>query len=337
MNQTDSTKRIPKSLGTETKLFGAYTITDLAVAVIPGVVVVLVMQLVLPSSLAIAGYSAQTLTLPLAGAAILGGALFVYLTPSYATSLDWLATFAGYLRRSKELPHDEAKRYTQIERVHTDERAIERIDGTVLAFVQVSPPAMALATDAQWAETAEAFRDFCNTTVQFPVQLYSTTQPFPVEEYLSTYTDRLADPDVKANPRLAALIEEYVSWYASDLDERRMTIRDHYVVVCVSPRDVQFERESLIEKLAVLPVLGLMITARFAPRVEEQRAAMFDALDERTRAVEAGLREIDGCDAHRIDAETAVEVIGDYWAGESREYGDLGSKLRRVPLVRGAE
>ena len=337
MNETDSTKRIPKSLGTDAKLFGTYTLSDLAVALLPGVVVVLCMQILVPSTLTIAGYRPQTLTIPLAGAAIVIGALFVYLTPAYTTSLDWFGTFASFHRRSSEATHDEAKRYTQIERVHREKRTIERTDGTFLALVQVSPPAMALATDEEWAAKAEAFRDFVNTAVQFPIQIYSTTQPFPVDEYLGRYSSRLGDRDVKDNPRLARLIDEYVSWYATDLGDRRMTIRDHYVIVPVSPRDVQFERESLIEKLAVIPVLGLFVLARYAPRVEDQREAMFDALDERTRQIAAGLREIDGCDARRVDAETATNLVGEYWAGEPREYGDLSRKLRSAPIVRGPQ
>jgi len=337
MNETDSTKRIPKSLGTDAKLFGTYTLTGLAVALLPAVVVVLVMQVLLPASLTIAGYHPQTLTLPLAGGAIVIGVLFVYLTPSYTTSIDWFATFVSFHRQSKDLTHEEGKQYTQIERIHAAHDAIERTDGTFLTLVQVEPPAMALATDEEWAEKAEAFRDFANTAVRFPIQIYSTTQPFPVEEYLERYTERLSDEDVKANPRLAKLIEEYVSWYAGDLDERRMTIRDHYVIVSVSPRDVRFERESLVKKLAVVPLLGLFIRSRYAPRAEDQREAMFDALDERVRQIESGLREIEGCDGRRVDVETATTVIGEYWAGEQRDFGDLDRKLREMPLVRGPQ
>ena len=337
MTDTDSTKRIPKSLGTDAKFFGTYTLADLAVALLPGVIVVLVLQILLPPSLQIAGYSPQALTLPLAGIGIAFGVVFVYLTPSYTTSLEWFATFAGFHRHSKQVPHDTAKEYTQIERVHSDHRAIERTDGTFLAYVQVQPPAMALATDEEWAEKAHSFRDFCNTAIQFPVQIYSTTQPFPVEEYLKRYTDRLNDADVAENPRLARLIEEYTAWYTRDLDERRMTIRDHYVVVSVSPRDVRFERESIAQKLAVIPVLGILIQARFGPNPEKQREAMFDALDERVRQIETGLREIEGCHARRIDAEAAVDVIGEYWMGETRDLGDIEKKLRRMPLVRGPQ
>lgn len=333
MSQTDPSKRIPKSLGTDPKLFGTYTLTDLGVALTPGVAVVLVTQIILPSSTLVAGYSLQWLTMPLAGVAICCGAIFVYLTPAYTTSLDWVATFIGFHRSTHELDHDAAKQYTQLERVSVEEGAIERTDGAFIGMVQVDPPSMALATDAEWARKAESFRDFCNTAVEFPIQIYSTTQPFPADEYLARYERRLEDRDVKANPRLAALLENYIEWYRTDLDERRMTIRDHYVVVAVRPQDVRFERESLSQKLAALPILGLFVQAWFAPREVEARAAMFDALDERLRRVEAGLREIEGCDARRVAVDDATQLVAEFWAGESRADGDFSQALRTRPLV----
>lgn len=333
MQDQDPTKRIPKSLGTEAKLFGTYTLTDLAVALLPGVTVVLLMQVVLPPGETVAGYRVQALTLPVAVGAIALGALFVYLTPAYTSSLEWIGTFLGFHRGQKVFTHQEAKPHTQIERVYPDDGAIERTDGTFVGMVQVSPPTMALATDAEWAAKADAFRDFCNTAVEFPIQLYSTTQAFPVEDYLAQYEARLDDPDVKANPRLAALIDEYLAWYAADLDERRMTIRDHYVVVSVTPGEVQFERESLLQKLAAIPLVGLFVRAWLAPRLEEQRASMFDALDDRVRRIEAGLRGIDGCDARRVDVTTATRLISEFWAGEPRDYGDMRRVLRTRPLV----
>ena len=68
----DSAKRVPKALGTDPQLLGTYSLTDLAVAGLPGVVVILVTQVVLPPSLSIYGVPVSTLTLPLAAVAIWG-------------------------------------------------------------------------------------------------------------------------------------------------------------------------------------------------------------------------------------------------------------------------
>jgi hypothetical protein len=194
---------------------------------------------------------------------------------------------------------------------------------------------MALATDEEWERTATAFREFCNTSVRFPVQLYATTRPFPVDRYLDRYESRLDDADVESNPTLRRLIEHYVDWYAEDLEERRMTIRDHYVVVPVTPAEVQFEQSSLAAKLAGVPVLGLFVRARYAPRRAVERAALMDELDDRLKQIEAGLREIDGCETRRVDAATATRLLAEFWSGTDRDVGTMERRLRTTPLIGG--
>jgi len=335
MSQHDPTKRIPKSLGTGTKLFGTYTLTDLAVGMVPGVFVILVTQVLLPSSLTIAGHSSQTFALPLAFVGIAIGGIFVYLTPNYTTSLDWLETFVGFQRSDRELTHDAAKEYTAIERVYPEQNALERTDGALVGLVQITPPTMALATRDRWQSQSEDFQDFLNAVIEFPIQIYSTTQEFPVEEYLSRYEARLDDQDVKDNPQLEALIENYVSWYRAELTDRRMTIRDHYIVVPVTPDEVHFERESLTQKLATLPVLGLFVRAWFAPRQAIQHEAMVNALTDRCRRIEGGMREMEGCTAEQVSTAEAVRVLGEFWSGESINYGDIEQVLRTRPMVGG--
>ncbi|MFD1568947.1 hypothetical protein, partial [Halolamina litorea] len=266
MNSRDATKRIPKAIGTEAQLFGTYTLTDVAVGLLPGVAVLLLMQVVAPPSATVAGYAVQSLTLPLSGVAIGVGVIFVYLTPPYTSSLDWLLMFVGFHRRERDHDFAAAKELTRVERIHSEDGFVERTDGALVGMVQVTPPTMALATDEQWRSTAKAFQNFLNTTVEYPIQIFSTTQDFPTAEYVAQYEQRLSDPDVQANPQLAALIEEYIAWYTTEMDQRKMTIRDHYIVVPVTPAEVQFERESVTQQLAKLPVIGLLIQAWLAPR-----------------------------------------------------------------------
>ena len=336
-NPSDPSKRIPKSLGTDTQLIGQYSLTDLLVAGMPGVAVILVTQVVLPNSLDIAGIPVTTLTIPVAALAIGVGALFVYLTPAYTTSIDWLEQFAAFHRSETDIAHEEAREYTQVERILPRRDAIVRTDGALVGTVHVDPPTMALATDQEWQTKSESFQDFVNTTVDFPIQIYSTTQAFPADEYLQRYDDRLSDADVKDNAQLQDLIEHYVEWYERELAERQMTIRDHYVVVPVTPREVRFERDGLAAKLADLPLVGVLIRAATSPPVAEERAAMADELDERLRQVERGLRGIEDVEASRIDAEELTGVIGEFWAGQSLDHGDLSHRIRTTPLVTRSE
>ena len=330
---SDPAKRIPKSLGTDTQFLGKYSLTDLAVAGLPGVLVVLVTQVVIPPSLTVREIPVSALTIPLAAIAIAFGGLFVYLTPGYTNSLDWLGTFVGFHRSETEIAHEEAKAYTHIERVYPRHDAIERTDRALVGAVQVSPPTMALATDEEWGQKAEAFQDFVNTTVEFPIQTYSTTQSFPADEYVRRYEDRLSDPDIKSNEKLQALIEHYVDWYDQELAQRQMTIRDHYVLISVRPEEVRYERASLLEKLAGIPVLGIFLQICTAPPEEEERAAMLEELDDRRRRVERGLRSIEGCDTRPVDAAELTRLIAEYWTGTEIEYGNPDQVLRTSPVI----
>ena len=334
---SDPSKRIPKSLGTDTQLIGQYSLTDLLVAGMPGVIVILITQVVLPKSLRVAGVPVTTLTIPVAVLAIGVGALFVYLTPTYTTSIDWLEQFVGFHTSETTIAHEEAREYTQIERILPRRDAILRTDGALVGAVHVDPPTMALATDQEWQTKTEAFQDFINTTVDFPIQIHSTTQAFPADEYLQRYDDRLSDADVTDNAQLQDLIEHYVEWYERELAERQMTIRDHYVVVPVTPREVRFERDGLAAKLADLPLVGVLIRAATSPPVTEERAAMADELDERLRQVEHGLRGIEDVEASRIDAEELTGVIGEFWAGQHLDHGDLSHRIRTTPFVSKAD
>ena len=332
-NPPDPTKRIPKSLGTDSQFLGKYALTDFAVAGLPGVLVVLFIQVVVPPSFTVGGVPVSTVTIPLAAVAIACGGLFVHLTPTYTNSLDWLGLFASFQRRQSEVDHDEAKEYTQLERVYPRHDAIERTDGTLVGAVQVSPPTMALATDEEWERKTEAFQDFVNTTVTFPIQIYSTTQSFPAEEYISRYEDRLTDPDVETNEKLRALIEHYVDWYDQELATRQMTIRDHYVLIPVHPESVRYEQASLPAKLADLPVIGILVQLYTAPPEAEERAAMLEELADRRRQVERGLRGIEGCDTNRVDAADLTRLIAEYWTGREIEYGNPEQVLRTDPIV----
>jgi len=194
-------------------------------------------------------------------------------------------------------------------------------------MVQVTPPTMALATDGQWRTTAEAFQNFLNTTVAYPIQIFSTTQAFPTEEYLAHYENRLTDPDVQANPHLQTLIEEYIAWYTAEMSQRKMTIRDHYIVVPVTPAEVQFERESVTQQLAKLPVVGLLVQAWFAPRSEEEFDAMGAELLTASTGRE-GIREIEGCSAQGVDADEMATLLASFWNGEIRDEGEMGERIR---------
>lgn len=334
MHDSDPTKRIPKSLGTDTNAFGKYSLMDVAVGLFPAVVLTLTIQVVVPSGTTFLGFPARSLSIPLGLLGVGVGAIIVYLTPAYTDSMNWLVTFSEYLSRESRREHETAREYTQVQLVHPDRDTIERQDGAVVGAVQVDPPMMGLASLEEWTRKADGFENFLNTTVEFPVQLYSTTQTFPVEDYLQQFEQRLDDEDVEDNPQLESMIERYVDWYGDAVTGRESTIREHYVIVTVHPREVRFEKYGLIGQFADLPGVGLLLTALFGPSEIAEREALFEELDTRIRRVENGIREIEGCRAHRLDTTAITGLLRTYWTGV--EEPQLASEaFRTKPMVGG--
>jgi hypothetical protein len=79
----------------------------------------------------------------------------------------------------------------------------------------------------------------------------------------------------------------------------------------------------------------VFVEAVLAPRREAERAAMFDTMADRLQVVERGLREIDGCDARRIEAAEAFELLTSFWRGEEVQYDDPDRVVSRRLLIGG--
>lgn len=333
MTNRNPAKRIPKSLKNDSKIFGPLTISDLTIAALPGILVIFIAQMIVPSGTTVRGHTIEVLTLPAAMIGIFVGLLLVYLTPSYMPTIGWFLSIIGFYRDNRRFEHQKATKLTQVKCIHPEFEAVERIDGAFIGIVQVVPPTMALATDDEWEEKAVSFQEFLNTVVDFPIQIYSTTRDFPTERYLSHYETRLSDTDVKRNSQLRELIEHYIDWYRIELERRHMTIRQHFVIVPVSPNEVHFEYGSITEKLVRIPIFGLFISTIFSPDRLDEQLEMADALSRRLRRVESGLREIDGCSATRLSVEETVNVIGRFWENEAYGEESESRPIPKQPLV----
>jgi len=114
-----------------------------------------------------------------------------------------------------------------------------------------------------------------------------------------------------------------------------MTIRDHYIVVPVTPAEVQFERESVTQQLAKLPVVGLLVQAWFAPRSEEEFDAMGAELTERLRRVERGYGRLRAVPHRASTPPTMATLLASFWNGEIRDEGEMGERIRTTPLIGG--
>lgn len=336
-SETDPSKRIPKSVGTDTQILGRYSLTDLVVGGLPGVLVVIIAQVFLPESMDLLGFTPSDLAIPLAALGVIIGFLFVYLTPNYTSSLDWFLQFIRFHHREKELPHTDAREYTGIKELFPEHGVIQRTDGAVVGALYVDPVSMALATEEEWEKKSREFEDFVNTSVNYPLQIYSTTRDFPTESYLQNYTERLTDQDVQSNEDLKNLILEYVEWYRGEMSRRQMSIRDHYVVVPVSPAEARFERTGIKKKIVRLPIIGVVVQALSSPPRAVEKALLVNELDERLKAVERALRDIEGLDAGRLSAEELAAVTEEFWTGKNTDKDAFRERVRNTPFVGGEQ
>ena len=357
MSSSDPTRRVPKKLGESDEFWRGYTLDDLLVGGTPFIVAVLLTAYVIPPEYRYIGYA-------LAFFGLVVGAVAVYVTPDHMTASEWVSTYAHHFRRPKEVEHvrydfdsvreqtdfpesgafevgQRTQELTDVKRVHKDRDAVERVDGTFVGAVRVEPANMALATDRRWRENVSAFADFFNNSVEWSLQMYSTTTEFPVDEYLRKRERRLDDDDVAGNPIFRRLIDEWLDWYPRELEARGTNIREHYIIVPVRRDEVvgNGDEGGLLDTLSDIPVFG-GVFGLFASgdemTEEEIRARVLDELDERLSMVEnEGIQRLDGCRAHRVEASGLARILAEFWEGEPADFGDTDGVLRENPVVAG--
>ena len=331
----DPTRRVPKKLGESDEFWRGYTLDDLLVGGTPFIVAVLLTAYVIPPEFRYVGYV-------LGAVALVVGAAAVYATPDHLTASEWVSTYAHHLRRPKEVEHvrydfdsvreqtdfpesrfhelsERTQELTDVKRVHTNRDAVERLDGAFVGAVRVESANMALATDRRWQENVASFADFFNNSVEWNLQMYSTTTEFPIEDYLRRRERRLGDEDVTRNPVFRRLIEEWLDWYPQELEARGTNIREHYIIVSVRRDEVDDNNggeDGILRSLCGIPVVGRLFGFFVSDEgltEEEVRARALSELAEGFRRVNVrltnhpGLLGIDRLRSRHVSELVTVE------------------------------
>jgi len=357
MSINDPTRRIPKKLRESDEFWRGYTLDDLLVGATPFMVGVVLTAYILPARYRFIGYAVSI-------AGLLVGALAIYATPDHMKASEWVKTYFHYLRRPREVEHvrynfgsvreqtdfpesrfyelsERTQELTDVERIHKERDAVERSDGAFVGAVRVEPANMALATDRKWEENVSAFADFFNNSVEWPVQMYSTTSKFPIKKYLRRRERRLDDDDVVGNPIFRRIIEEWLDWYPRELETRGTNLREHYIIVPVRRQDVteDTDTEGVTDALSDVPVVGSFVDALSSDGMlpeEEIEARALGELDERLSMVKnEGIQKLDGCRAHRVEAAGLVSILSEFWEGERAEYANAAALVRENPVIAG--
>lgn len=267
---------------------------------------------------------------------------------TYSTSADadpsvktegGLANKTPFVPRSDERTED----YVGVERAWPGAGAILRPDGRMEAMIEIEPTNMDFAMPAEWRQLQQHCRQFANETLPTmgEFKLHATTHPFDVDDLVDRLDGRLHDDDVRERPVIRDLIREYRNRRPEAMAERGTNRIRFYVVVTVAPSEVStayLGEKTPLEKLAETPLLGLLFSP-FVTRTadlprHERHEAMFETLEERTRAATTGLvQDAPGWSARRLSTLEMVALGARFWNGDDDGFREVEQVVRETPAM----
>lgn len=263
-------------------------------------------------------------------------------TTSAPAGRDGSSTHGGLAGYTPFAVDEDTRDLTGLRRALGGAGAIERDDGAIEGWIEVSPRNMDFAMSDEWATLQEAMRQFANDDLTFDLTLFATTRPFPADQLVETLDDRLDDPDVASNAVFRELLTEYRQRRPAELTGVR-EIR-YFVGVEVTRREVYEHHdaeETPLERLATLPVVGPLLVEQFVSRragldESELRERMVRKLDDRLALLEDGyVRETTGWDARRLSALEVFLLAMDFWNGTNHatDPDDNAHLMNRTPAA----
>lgn len=274
--------------------------------------------------------------LPIAMAAV------IYVAPDHTTPLGWISEVVSFWRREKELsavgdaPDARTDTLTQVARFHPGTDTVERTDGDLVGAVRVTPANMSLATSGEWDSAADDLGDAFNS-LEFDFLMHSTAREMDTETVVDPYARRLDDQDVQDTPALKSICETYTKQLPSELKWREAAVREYYVFVPVSVRDIQMATRGAWARLGELPVIGGVIETVIGETSgmddAEIRRDQLQTLSQRLSDVESAIGGVGECRTEVLTSNDLARVIEEFWTGERTEYADGSERMRSVPVV----
>jgi len=290
-----------------------------------------------------AALGAEALVFPLVCLGLGIGVAVVYAAPRQLPASTWLADVAHfYLRRPRTTVHaavaeetatdsegvprpfvvdEQTQELTALKRAWPGHGAIERTDGTMEAYVELTPGNMDFAMADDWAARQGVGEAFADQELTFQLTLYTTTDPYPAATLVDQLDARLADPEVSANESLRELIAAYREQRPAELaDTHRVR---YFLGVEVAPLEV-YERHpnerTPAERLSTLPVVGVLampfVTRRDRLTDAELRGAQLEKLRNRVRTVETEfVGKLSDCAARRLTTAELLGLATQFWNG----------------------
>ncbi|MGB9964054.1 hypothetical protein [Halobacterium hubeiense] len=317
--------------------------------------------------LLLAGFTGvESLALPLVAGGLGLGVAVLYVSPDHLNAWTWVKDIYRYVQRPRVTfnapdtgtgattrnegglanytpfkPDERTQDLTNVERAWPGAGAIQRQDGAMEAFVEVTPGNMDFAMADDWAQLQEAGAAFANKELDWPLKFHATTRSFPVERVTENIEDRLTDEDVTENPIFRELLEEYRERRPQEMRERGSQQVRYFIGVEVSPIEVydRFRDEATpAEKLTQFPIVGVLfrpfVTRREDLTDVERRAKMFEKLDQRVNDVRAEfIQQASGWSARRLSTVELFVLNMEFWNGGEYDHGDAERVVRDQPII----
>ncbi|WP_089699607.1 hypothetical protein [Halogranum gelatinilyticum] len=318
----------------------------------------------------IAGLSGiESLALPFVAGGLGFGVAVIYVSPDHLNAWTWTKDVYRYAKRPRVTfnapeepksttnetvrnegglanytpfkPDERTQDLTNVKRAWPGAGAIQRVDGTMEAFIEINPGNMDFAMSDDWAKLQEASKEFANKELDSKLKFHATTRSFPVEQITETIEERLNDEDVKQNPILQELLEEYRETRPKEMRDRGIQQVRYYIGVEVAPIEVydKYRDEGTpAEKLTQFPVIGFLfnpfVTRREDLTAVEKRAQMFKKLDSRVNDVRTEfIQQASGWSARRLSTVELFVLNMDFWNGQEHTHDDATRVVREQPII----
>jgi hypothetical protein len=344
MSERPTSRRILDQLGEdETLLTTDYTLADLKLLV-PGFVLAFLVLGMMP-----AGWN--VLGVVLGGAIMLGTVGVIWLSPPHRVAHTWLIDAVKFyvtdirgetlmLAHDSDSKSDAARSLTRVDTVLRRWDAVQRTDDALVGAKRVRPANMALADPSDWEDAADALGEFLRS-LGFDIQIYSTARPVDAQQIVAPYRDRLNDPDVQDNDRLRSVIKAYRDTLPEEFERRRTSVREYYILVAVTEREVHLDEQGVLAQLADAPVVGPVFGVIGSGRSDldegELLVRQHRELQSRLQKVRRGIAGLPGCQPGQVTAARLTDLLEEFWTGEPSHFDEEGVdsiRFHDVPFVR---
>jgi hypothetical protein len=231
---------------------------------------------------------------------------------------------------------------TFVEKIYGDEGMIERDDETIVGAMRVRGMNLDTATARTQSDATQSWKNFLNTGLDFPIQIYLSTRRFDPDNYLDKFENRLNDEEIENNYIMDMYLNHYIERTPVFLSQQYY--REYYIIVPVNEWDIRRKsREEGALDLSVIPGIGELLAELFGSsdvgRLTESQVKKRQIDEARTRLQtikKNGIGSLDGAEAEIItDANEYAALIKEFWEGRDMSFKENSNMVRNNPVVMG--